>query len=140
MYFNTHSYHSLRFGTLSIDQLLEEAEKQGLSSLALTDINTTMAIPEFVKKSKERGIRPIAGMEVRNADELLFIGLARNREGFRELNEYLSWHNLNKQAYSLESTTFKHVLMIYPFEKKKAEDLSAHEFAAIRPQQVNTGW
>ncbi|HEY3370516.1 MAG TPA: DNA polymerase III subunit alpha [Prolixibacteraceae bacterium] len=137
MYFNTHSYYSLRYGTLSIDQLLEEAEKKGISSMALTDINTTMGIPEFVQKAKQKGIRPIAGLEVRNGDELLFIGLARNREGLRELNEYLSWHNLNKQPYSLDAIDFKQVLMVYPFGQKKADELSAHEFAAIRPQQVN---
>ena len=137
MYFNTHSYYSLRFGTLSIEQLLEEAEKKGIFTLALTDINTTMGIPEFVKKAKERGIRPIAGVEIRNEDELLFIGLARNREGFRELNEYLSWHNLNKKKYTLDNIQFKHVLMVYPFEQKKPTDLLDHEFAAIRPHQVN---
>lgn len=137
MYFNTHSYYSLRFGTLSIDQLLDLAEKNGISTLALTDINTTMGIPEFVKKAKLRGIKPVAGVEIRNEDELLFIGIARSREGFRELNEYLSWHNLNKKSYTLDTTQFKDVLMIYPFDQKKAIDLLPHEFAAIRPQQVN---
>ena len=137
MYFNTHSYYSLRYGTLSIDQLLELAEKKGIATLALTDINTTMGIPEFVKKAKQRNIQPIAGVEIRNDDELLFIGIARNREGFRELNEYLSWHNLNKKKYTLDTTQFKHVLMVYPFEQKKATELLPHEFAAIRPRQVN---
>jgi len=137
MYFNTHSYYSLRYGTLSIDQLLELAEKKGITALALTDINTTMGIPEFVKKAKQRNIKPIAGVEIRNDDELLFIGIARNREGLRELNEYLSWHNLNKKKYSLDATAFKHVLMIYPYEQKKAAELLPYEFAAIRPQKVN---
>ena len=102
MYINCHSYYSLRFGTLSIDQLLDQAEKIGVSVLVLTDINTTMGIPEFVKKAKERNIKPIAGVEIRNEDELLFIGIAKNREGFRELNEYLTWHNLNKKRYTLD--------------------------------------
>ncbi|HAH25785.1 MAG TPA: DNA polymerase III subunit alpha [Prolixibacteraceae bacterium] len=96
-----------------------------------------MGIPEFVKKAKERGIKPIAGVEIRNGDELLFIGIALNREGFRELNDYLSWHNLNKKKYSLDAIAFKHVVMIYPFEQKKPSELSDYEFAAIRPQQVN---
>ena len=65
MYLNCHSYYSLRYGTLSIDQLLDQAESIGISALVLTDINTSMGIPEFVKKAKERNIRPIAGIEFR---------------------------------------------------------------------------
>ncbi|MEI7830946.1 MAG: PHP domain-containing protein, partial [Prolixibacteraceae bacterium] len=95
VYLNTHSYYSLRYGTMGIDQLLDQAVVMGISVLALTDINTSMGIPEFIKKAKERNIRPIAGVEFRNEDELLFIGIAKNREGLRELNEYLTQHNLS---------------------------------------------
>jgi DNA-directed DNA polymerase III PolC len=137
MYLNAHSYYSLRYGTLSIDQLLDQAKENGVSALALTDINTSMGIPEFVKKAKERDIKPIAGIEIRNEDELLFIGIAKNREGFKELNEYLTWHYLNKKKFTLDNILFKHVLMLYPFEQKKASELATHEFTAIRPHQVN---
>lgn len=137
MYINCHSYYSLRYGTLSIDQLLDQAESFGVSALVLTDINTTMGIPEFVKKAKERDIKPIAGVEIRNDDELLFIGIAKNREGFRELNEYLTWHNLNKKRYTLENIQFTHVLVLYPFGKHIGAELLTNEFIAIRPQQVN---
>jgi len=109
MYINCHSYYSLRYGTLSIDQLLDKAVSFGLSALVLTDVNTTMGIPEFVKKVKERGIKPIAGVEIRVDDELLFLGIAKNREGFRELNEYLTWHNLNKKKYSVDNIDFHNV-------------------------------
>jgi len=77
MYLNSHTYYSLRYGTLSIDQLLEMAIACNVDTLALTDVNTSMGIPEFVKKAKMAGIQPIAGIEFRNEDELLFIGLAR---------------------------------------------------------------
>lgn len=137
MYLNAHSYYSLRYGTLSIDQLLDQAKGNGVSALALTDINTSMGIPEFVKKAKERDIKPIAGVEIRNEDELLFIGIARNREGFRELNEYLTWHNLNKKKFTLDNIQFKHVLMLYPFGQKKVSELATNEFMAIRSHQVN---
>ena len=137
MYLNCHSYYSLRYGTLSIDQLLDQAESFGVSALVLTDINTTMGIPEFVKKAKERDIKPIAGVEIRNDDELLFVGIAKNREGFRELNEYLTWHNLNKKKYTLDNIKFTHVLLLYPFGKQIGSKLLSNEFVAIRPQQVN---
>ncbi|MBC8005420.1 MAG: DNA polymerase III subunit alpha, partial [Verrucomicrobia bacterium] len=137
MYINAHSYYSLRYGTLSIDQLLEIALLCQVDTLALTDINTSMGIPEFVHKAKAAGIRPIAGIEFRNDDELLFIGLARNREGFRELNEYLSWHNINKRPFELAGWKFSHVVVLYPFGAKEPLELLENEFTAIRPQQVN---
>jgi DNA polymerase III alpha subunit len=61
MYLNTHSYYSLRYGTLSIDELLDLAVLNGIETVALTDINTTMGIPELVKKAQQKGINPIAG-------------------------------------------------------------------------------
>ena len=81
MYINTHSYFSLRYGTMDIDQLLDQAVVQGIPTMVLTDINTSMGIPEFIRKAGERNIKPIAGIEFRNEDELVFIGIARNREG-----------------------------------------------------------
>lgn len=137
MYINTHSYYSLRYGTQSIDQLLNQAKEYGVSTLALTDINTTMGIPDFVKKAKEENIKPIAGVEIRNGDELLFIGIAKNREGFRELNEYMTWHNLNKKTFTCDNIQFKQVFLLYPFGQKKVADLSINEFTAIRPHQLN---
>ena len=137
MYFNTHSYYSLRYGTMDIDQLLDQAVVMGISALALTDINTSMGIPEFIKKAKERNIKPIAGIEFRNEDELVFIGIARNREGLRELNEYLTFHNLSRKEFDAEELNFKNVFVIYPFGKKEASGLREFEFTGIRPQQIN---
>ena len=52
MYLNCHSYFSLRYGTLSIDRLVEIARNMGVQSLALTDINNSTGIVEFVKTKK----------------------------------------------------------------------------------------
>ena len=137
MYINTHSYYSLRYGTMGIDQLLDQAVVKGISALALTDINTSMGIPEFVKRARERNIKPLAGVEFRNGDELLFIGIAKNREGLRELNEYLTLHNLNKRYFEEEAPDFREVFVIYPFGKIPGSALADNEFTGIRPHQVN---
>lgn len=42
MYLNCHSYHSLRYGTLSIEGLVQQAVDCKVSVLALTDINTDL--------------------------------------------------------------------------------------------------
>ncbi len=137
MYLNTHSYYSLRYGTLSIDELLDLAILNGLNTVALTDINTTMGIPELVKKAQEKGVKPIAGCEFSNEDELLYIGLAKNREGLKELNDWQTEHNLEKKPYPPDAPEFQEVFVVYPFGKKHVGDLRENEFTGIRAEDLN---
>jgi len=137
MYLNVHSFFSLRYGTLKIEELLALARQNGVKTMALTDINTTMGIPEFVKKAAEAGIKPVAGVEIRNGDELLFTGIAKNNAGFKELNDYISWHNLNKKEFSNDCWPFSDVAVVYPFGLKKPRELKDYEFTGIKPGQVN---
>ena len=137
MYLNCHSYYSLHYGTLSINELLNLAIKNGVGTITLTDINTTMGIPEFVKEAEHKGIKPIAGCEFRNEDELLFIGLAKNREGLKELNDWQTEHNLDKKSYPADAPEFRHVFVIYPFGRKSPNELRENEFAGIKAKQLN---
>ncbi|MGI9546913.1 MAG: PHP domain-containing protein, partial [Flavobacteriaceae bacterium] len=66
MYLNCHTYYSLRFGTFSELDLLELAQRNGVTQLALTDINNTSAGLNFVRKAPEYGVRPILGIDFRN--------------------------------------------------------------------------
>ncbi len=43
MYINVHTYYSLRYGTIKPRDLLQSAQELGITSFALTDINTTSA-------------------------------------------------------------------------------------------------
>jgi DNA-directed DNA polymerase III PolC len=137
MYLNTHSYYSLRYGTLSIDELLDLAALNGMDTVVLTDINTTMGIPEFVKKAQQKGIKPVAGCEFRKDDELLYIGLARNREGLKELNDWQTEHNLQKKPFPEDAPAFRQVFVIYSFGKKKPGELLENELTGIRPEDMN---
>ena len=89
MYLNCHTYYSLRYGTMSVEQLVQKAAAAGIDSIALTDINNSTAIPEFAGECTKNNINPVAGIEFRNDNELLYIGIARNNAGFKELNEFL---------------------------------------------------
>lgn len=137
MYLNAHSYYSLHYGTLSIGNLLDLALQNGVQAIALTDINTTMGIPEFVKEAKLKGIKPIAGCEFRNDNDLLFIGLAKNREGLKELNDWQTEHNLEKKSYPADAPDFHDVLVVYPFGRKPVNELRENEFTGIRARQLN---
>jgi len=115
MYLNCHSYYSLRYGTISVENLVKEAVTNHIPALALTDINNTAATMDFVANCKEQGVKPIAGIEFRRDDELLYTGLARNNEGFRELNEFLTYHNLRNQPLPDRPPEFENVFVVYPF-------------------------
>ena len=136
MFLNVHSYYSLRYGTLRIEELIRMAVQMGIGTLALTDMNTTMGIPDFVKAAKENGVRPVAGCEFRNGDRLLYIGLAQNREGMKELNDWLTEHNLEKKEFSDDAPLFNHVYVIYPFKTKKWNELQHNEYTGIRPEET----
>lgn len=98
MYLNCHSYYSLRFGTFSEIELLEMAAAHGIKSLALTDINNTSACLNFIRKAKDFGIKPIVGIDFRNGASQRFVGVARNNEGFYELNSFcLSFQLISRQ-------------------------------------------
>ena len=138
MYLNCHSYYSLRYGTLSIEKLVEWAKSMDIDTLALTDINNSTGIMDFVKICRENNIRPIAGIEFRNKGQLMYTGLAKNNEGFRELNEFLTWHNIHKEPLPEIPSEFQNVFLVYPcnFSARPPGRLSTHQFLGIRPSEV----
>src|SRR3954471_5036821 len=135
MYLNVHSQYSLRYGTMSIPNLVEEAAARGITQMVLTDINNSTGIMEFMRECDERGIKPIAGMEFRRDKHLLYIGMAQNKEGMRELNEFLSQHNLEKKPLPDNAPAFKNAFVIYPYGY--AEDLKQNEYLGVRFDELN---
>ena len=135
MYLNVHSQYSLRYGTMSIAKLVEEAAAHGVTQMALTDINNCTGMMEFMRECDKQGIRPIAGMEMRKDNRLLYVCLAKNREGVREINEFLSKHNLGKMELPAACPQFEHVFCIYPFSY--SDPLKANEFIGIRYDELH---
>jgi len=135
MYLNTHSYHSLRYGTISIEDLVEDAIKCNVKALALTDINNVTGVFDFVKLCRKKKIEPIAGIDFRDGNKHLFTGIARNNEGFRELNEMLSNFNIHNEPYN--PVNFNHSFVIHPFGSKTIKELKDNEFIGVRPADLN---
>ncbi len=121
---------------MSIETLVAEAEKHKIGALALTDINNTTGIPEFVKLCRQKNIHPIAGIEFRDKGQLYYIALAKNAEGFREINELLSLHNEKKKPLSPTPPDFSNAYIIYPFSASKKK-LKKNEFTGITPGELN---
>src|ERR1051326_4959976 len=134
MLLNCHTYYSYRYGTLSLQRVFEEIRSKGYSSFALTDINSTSACLDLIRHAPEHGIRPVAGIDFRNGAEQKYIGLARNNEGFRELNEHLNAHMHAAEPFGETAPPFTNCYVIYPMGGKRV--LRENEFMGIRPAQV----
>ena len=131
-----HSYNSLCYGTLPIADLVKKATAMGYTTLPLTDINTTMGVADFVFECQKKGVRPVVGVEVRNGNELLYVALAKNDAGFAELNRFLTQHNLTKQPYPELAPEWDDVFVIYPFGKRRQNQLKANEYLGVRFSQL----
>ncbi|HET8736038.1 MAG TPA: DNA polymerase III subunit alpha [Pricia sp.] len=141
MYLNCHTYYSLRYGTFSEVELLQLAQENHVTRLALTDINNTSAGLNFVRKAPEFGITPVLGIDFRNGVDPCFMGIAQNNEGYLELNDFLSDHlhrkseqPNRKMELPADAPAFQNAYVVYPFEKVVQEQRSAfadHEFIGI---------
>ncbi|WP_128546157.1 DNA polymerase III subunit alpha [Larkinella soli] len=141
MYLNAHSYFSLRYGTLPPEKLVEAAAALGIRTLALTDINTVSGVFEFVKECAKAGIRPVVGVEFRNHQEPAYVCLARNPEGFAEINRHLSQYLLAGKDFPLRAPRFQYAWVIYPLARlDQFSDLADHELAGVRPSEITQLW
>ena len=136
MFLNCHSFHSLRYGTLSVTELVRQAEELGIKELVLTDINTVTAIYDFKKACDNHGIKPIAGIEVRKGNKLLYIAIAKEFSGIGEVNKILTANNCDGVELSEAAPEFKQVFVIYPLTNIP-ENLKENEFIGIREEELN---
>lgn len=143
MYINCKTYFSFRYGTFSTKELVKTAANRGITAIALTNINSTCDIWDFVKYCQEEGIKPIAGVEVRNADKLLYILIAANNNGLKWIHDFLSLHLLAKKDFpdsDTDETFFENSwdgFVIYPLNGKPLEDLLPNERIGVLPWEVN---
>ncbi|HEX5729682.1 DNA polymerase III subunit alpha [Microbacterium sp.] len=63
VHLHVHSEYSMLDGAARVKPLIEEAAKQGMPAIAVTDHGNTFGAFEFYKTATETGIKPIIGME-----------------------------------------------------------------------------
>lgn len=132
MYLNCHSYYSLRYGTMPVETLVEQAAGKAVPALALTDINNSTGTMDFIRACRRHGVHPIAGIEFRDGNRLLYTGIARNNEGFRELNEFLSVCNISKKPLPPDPPPFRNAYVVFPFGRKTPSQLLGNEYMGVR--------
>lgn len=137
MILNAHSYYSLRYGTLSVEELIQDTQLKNYDALALTDINNTTAVLKFVKQCQAAKINPIVGTEFRDGDDLLFVALAMNNEGFREINEALTRQNMEGLQYTSPDNRFDNCYIIYPYVRGNVRVLKDQDYIGVRLGDLN---
>ncbi|MCG8306860.1 MAG: DNA polymerase III subunit alpha [Cytophagales bacterium] len=141
MYINCHSYFSFLYGTLSPQELFDEAQRHRVKKMVLTDINNTSAYIELLRICNEnRGdydLQIALGIEFREGAELLYIGIAANNRGFAALNRYLSRHNTEDLPLLSRAPEFDHVYIVYPFGKIDPAELRENEYIGIKIHEIN---
>lgn len=134
MLINCKSRHSLRYGTIQVEELARMAASMGYDAIGLTDVNTITGVYDFILACQKEGVKPVIGMEFRRnrSNELLYVGYARNEEGFHELNQFLSHHNLHRLELPDTPPAFDHACIVYPFSKKRKRTLRENEYWGVR--------
>lgn len=144
MMINLHSNYSLRYGTLSLEDLIAGMQETGHETAVLTDINNSSGSLSFLHLGIKAGLNILAGMEFRNEDQLLYIGIAKNNDGFRQLNEFMTAANRDRAASGIKETLLPEqppfldqVYFIYPYRSKAVAELRENEYIGIRPAELN---
>ena len=130
-----HSCFSLGYGILKPEELVAWALQHGHQQLLLTDINHTGSGLAFARAAQEQGLEPLLGLELRNGLQQVATIIARNNNGFQELNTFLSQHLLAAKPFELPLPSFANCWVWYPFIQHPTH-LQAHEFIAIEAQQI----
>jgi DNA polymerase-3 subunit alpha len=116
---NNHSYYSLRYGTISPEQLVEVAVAYGFKMVVLTDIHRVSGIYDFLQACHLHGVKPVLGMEFRQGDDLHFICLAKNPRGLEKINAFASAYLLANEAWPIRPPLWEDVWTIFPLKRRK---------------------
>jgi DNA polymerase III alpha subunit len=137
MYLNCKTWFSFLYGTFQTEELVKTAVEVGATILALTNINSTCDIWDFVDFCRQNFVKPVAGAEIRNDSSFLYILLAKNNNGFQQINRFISEHHHSKTNFPTRPSFNNDVLVIYAFNGLKAEELGSNELIGIQPTEVN---
>ena len=137
MLLQVHSWFSLKYGVLSVRAILEQAKQGGYDCLALTDINNTSAVLDFVRLAPIFGVRPVVGIDFRNGDTPMYVGIARNNAGYQELCDFLSEHLHHEKPFPRRAPVFQQAYVLYPLAAWDGHRLLSHERLGVSVRDLN---
>ncbi len=103
VHLHVHTQYSLLDGASDISKLLDRAQSEGATSVAITDHGVMYGAVNFYTEAKKRGIKPLIGCEVYTAPRSRFdkaygidsdyghlVLIAKNNEGYKNLMALVS--------------------------------------------------
>ena len=87
---HVHSNFTFGDGASHIDNLILEAKKRRMTSLAITDKDGLYGAIRFYEKAKKEGIKPIIGVELKLSSGYSLNLIAKNRRGYSNLCHLIS--------------------------------------------------
>ena len=136
MFTNCHTYYSFHYGTVKPEELLKIAVRAGAQSVALTDVNSSAACLEFLRHAREFDLHPVVGVDFKVKTQTKYVALARNNEGFAEINKHLSQQLMYNEEVLNESPEFSHAYIIYPLANAPKRKLKGNEFVGVAPSEL----
>ncbi|MBQ9018695.1 MAG: DNA polymerase III subunit alpha [Bacilli bacterium] len=114
--FNRSNYTMLS-SLLKIDDIVDFAKNNNISSISLTDSNMYGTM-EFIKKCEKQNIKPIIGLEI-ILDELKILLYAKDYQGYKSLIKLSTIQNERKVDFDDIKKYNKSLICILPFDYKK---------------------
>lgn len=136
MFINCHSFHSLRYGTISVKELVQQCVELRIGVAALTDINCISGIYDFHRLCEKNNIRPVVGVDIRTDNKQHYICLAKNQSGIGKINRLLTQHHCEGKDLPLHHPNLPDVFVVYPLNNYP-EKLHRNEYIGILPEEIN---
>jgi DNA polymerase III alpha subunit len=136
MYLNCKTYFSFHYGTYGTEELVTHAASLGINRFALTNINNTCDAWDFVDYCQKNKIKPVLGSEIRNGNDVCYILLAKNNNGFEQINRFISEHQKDEKAFP-KRPDLQDIYCIYPFGSVSVNELQAHELIGVQVTDIN---
>ncbi len=130
-----HSHFSLRYGILSPHEVLQHYVAGGFDYALMADVNNTSESLNFVRMAQKEQVRALVGVDFRNGATRKYLVVAKNNEGFRQINVHLSDHLETKRPFGERAPLMSECLIFYPFGGLPKQPM-ANEYELLEPLEV----
>lgn len=128
-----HSYYSYRFGTLSIENLIQCQEKHGQHQWVLTDVQSTSGQLEYIRQTQSNDLSHHIGLDTKHSGKASFWLIALSQKGAFNVNQWYSGHKNRKlAALKLPKNGLDEVLVVYALNQIPDRELYEQEFVGIQ--------
>ena len=114
------SNYTLLSSLLKIDDIVMYAKENNISAIALTD-NNMHGTMDFINKCKNKGIKPIIGLSIKNNDKEIVL-LAKDYKGYQSLIKLATIKSETEITITNLKKYNKNVICIIPFSSRELFD------------------